>query len=446
MAAIDKSIYEEIVIESADGTKTVDISRGALQIRYFEDIFSPNITASIIVVNTGDTVEGPDGKLTTIYNGLPLRGGERVVMKIAGNSDLNKGLDFSKSSLYWHVKSVTNVMINEQQESFILNLVPREAITNETSRVGKKYPASSSISDSVKDIVKKYLKTQKEVTCDKTQNPYGFIGNLRKPFTVLMWLASKSVPGTVSGQDATAGYFFYETQDGYNFKSIDQLIEDEPYENEYEYSSGVVANEPDNDFKILQFQASKNQDLMQQLKRGAYCSHRIYFNPLNFTYTNPEKGLFKLEHYAGKTKNMGGEITLPSLSENDDQTLGDIPSRNITAVMDIGTMEKVPKITKDDVEGKPKNADPSKIHSQSMMRYNLLMTHTATMLIPLNTNLRAGGLIKCKFPKIDLEKRADVSEDQSGSYMIKELCHQFDTEGSYTKLTLFRDTLGRKAK
>ena len=438
MAAIDPSKYEEIVIESADGSKTVDISAGVTQIRYYEDIFSPNITASIMVVNTGDTIEGKDGKMTTIYDGLPLRGGERVVMKIAGNSDLNEGLDFSKSSLYWHVKSVNNVLIDEQQESFILNLVPREAITNETSRVGKKYPASSSISDSVKDIVKKYLKTEKEIECDKTQNPYGFLGNLRKPFTVLMWLASKGVPGTVSGEDATAGYFFYETQDGYKFKSIDQLIEEEPHENEYEYSSGVVANDDGNDFKVLSFQASKNQDLMQQLKRGAYCSHRIYFNPLNFTYTNPEKGLFKLENYAGKTKNMGAKITLPSLSENDDKTLGDIPSRNITAVMDIGTMERGASI-----KG---NADPTKIHSQSMMRYNLLMTHTASMLIPLNTSLRAGGLIKCKFPKIDMEDRSDVSEDQSGSYMIKELCHQFDTSGSYTKLTLFRDTLGRKAK
>jgi len=438
MAAIDTSQYEEIVIESADGSKTVDISAGVLQIRYYEDIFSPNITATILVVNTGNTIEGKDGKLTTIYDGLPLRGGERVLMKIAGNSDLNEGLDFSKSSLYWHVKSITNVLVDEQQESFTLNLVPREAITNETSRVGKKYPASSSISDSVKDIVKKYLKTEKEVDCDKTQNPYGFVGNLRKPFTILMWLASKSVPGTVSGDDATAGYFFYETQDGYMFKSIDQLIEEEPYENEYEYSSGVVANEPNNDFKILQFQASKNQDLMEKLKRGAYCSHRIYFNPLNFTYTNPEKGLFKLENYAGKAENLGKQVTLPGLGDDSDKTLGDIPSRNITAVMDIGTMERGASI-----KG---NADPSKIHSQSMMRYNLLMTHTASMLIPLNTNLRAGGLIKCKFPKINMEERSDVSEDQSGSYMIKELCHQFNSEGSYTKLTLFRDTLGRKSK
>ena len=74
---------------------------------------------------TGITIEGKDGKLTTIYDGLPLRGGERVLMKIAGNSDLNEGLDFSKSSLYWHVKSITNVLVDEQQESITLNIVPR---------------------------------------------------------------------------------------------------------------------------------------------------------------------------------------------------------------------------------------------------------------------------------------------------------------------------------
>ena len=73
MAAIDPSKYEEIVVESADGSKTVDISAGVTQIRYYEDIFSPNITASIMVVNTGDTIEGKDGKMTTIYDGLPLR-------------------------------------------------------------------------------------------------------------------------------------------------------------------------------------------------------------------------------------------------------------------------------------------------------------------------------------------------------------------------------------
>ena len=69
------------------------------------------------------------------------------------------------------------------------------------------------------------MRTPKTVEVDKTMNKYGFIGNMRKPFTVLTWLASKGVP-EVEGS-GTAGYCFYETQSGYKFKSLDKLISQE---------------------------------------------------------------------------------------------------------------------------------------------------------------------------------------------------------------------------
>tara|TARA_Y100001968_G_scaffold169755_1_gene155429 strand:- start:146 stop:1471 length:1326 start_codon:yes stop_codon:yes gene_type:complete len=441
MAAIDASTYEKFEIESADGSRTVDIKSGVVMFSYYEDILSPTITARAVVVNDGNTIEGPDGKMTSLYNGLPLRGGERVVVKIAGNSPDNPGIDFSEDpAKYFYVSSIRNVLQDTKSESFVLELVPRETITNETTRVGKKYASSTSISDSVKDIVKNYLKTDKldEVNVDKTQNPYGFLGNLRKPFTLLTWLASKSVPGVVSGKDATAGYLFYETRDGYHFKSIDSLIKEEPYSVKYIYTEVTVAKDQNNDFKILKYNTDKNQDLLGNLKRGAYCSHRIFFNPLTFTYTNPEKGLFKKADYAGKTENMGKDITLPKISDDSDKTLGDIPSRNITAVMDIGTLEKNASM-KD-------NADPTKIFSQAMMRYNTTLTQTMSMTIPSNTNLRAGDLLECQFPNINRATTGSTDEEQSGLYMIKELCHYFDASGSYTSLKLLRDTFGRKEK
>ena len=195
---------------------------------------------------------------------------------------------------------------------------------------------------------------------------------------------------------------------------------------------------PDNDFKILKYNTNKNQDLLSNLQRGAYCSHRIFFNPLTFTYTNPEKGLFKMENYVGKTENLGKDITLPSIGEESDKNLGDIPSRNITAVMDIGTLEKNASM-KD-------NADPTKIFSQAMMRYNTTLTQTMSVTIPSNTNLKAGNLIQCQFPTISRGKEGSPDEEQSGLYMIKELCHFFDANGSYTSMKLLRDTFGRKEK
>ena len=89
------------------------------------------------------------------------------------------------------------------------------------------------------------------------------------------------------------------------------------------------------------------------------------------------------------------------------------------------------------------NADPFKYQSQSLMRYNILFTQTLSMIIPLNTNLMAGDLITCQFPKISGNDKEEYDKEQSGLYMIKELCHHFDSESSYTSMKLIRDTFGR---
>ena len=414
MAAIDKSLYEKFIIESVDGSKTVDISAGVVSFNYFENLYSPMITARVVVVNTGNTVKGEDGKMQSIYNGFPLRGGERVVIKIAGNTRTNKGLDFSDSpSKYLYVGSITNVLVTSGKETFTLKLVSREAITNETVRVGKRFPSSQKISDSVDDICKNYLSTNKLYDVDETQNPYGFIGNMKKPFTLMTWLASKSVPASASKEDATAGYFFFETQKGFRFKSIDQLIDQEPFKEKYVYTPGIIDYKTKvNEFKILEYTTSKNQNLLENLERGAYCSHRKYLNPLTFEYTPAPRTIFKLNDYSGKMKNLGGDIdvTLPTLSDNDNRTLASVPSRYITGILDIGTLEN--DVSRDE------NADPTKIHSQAMMRYNVLFTQLLIMTITLNTNLLAGDIIDCEFPRLDREKKKDIDRHQSGLYMI----------------------------
>jgi hypothetical protein len=438
--SVKKSIYEELILESNDQKRTVDIRTGTVSIDYYEDIFSPTITAKIQVGNTGDSIQAQDnegnatGKFQSIYNGLPLRGGERVSLKIAGNSGTNPGLDFATDEKdYLYVSSISNVISESQKEFFELNLVSREAITNETVRVPKKFPTSQSISDSVRSIIKEYLKTDKIDEIDKTQNKYGFIGNLRKPFTVLVWLASKGVPES-SAKDATAGYVFFQTQDGFSFRSIDNLIS-QPSKAEYVYSDvNQTGYERDNDFNILQYTTNRNQNLIEKLRLGTYSSYRMFYNPLTFEFTPPEKGTFKLNDYVEGVNNLGQKLKLPKISSSSNVSLGDSPTRILTQCLDIGTMEKGVS-----TEG---NSDPFKHQSQAIMRYNILFTQTLSMTVPSNTNLRAGDIITCKFPKISREDGAVYDDEQSGLYMIKELCHHFDTEGSYTSMTLIRDTFG----
>ena len=442
MAAVDPSIFEIFTITSTDGKKSVDLRAGVVNFSYFEDVFSPMVTATVLIASTGNVMDDEDGNKVSLYNGLPLRGGEKVSIKIPGNSSTNIDLEFTdKTENQFFVASISNVIIDAESESFTLNLVSREAITNETSRVGKKFPSSEPISDSVKEIIEKYLVSKKALDVDKTMNPYGFYGNMKKPFTILTWLASKSVPGNSSGQSASAGYFFYETKDGFNFKSIDTLITKNPFPEKYTYSPGVVDNEdPKRDFKILQYNVTRNQNLINNLERGAYCTYRMYFNPVTFEFTNVQQGLFKVSESAEKMENLGEDFKIDLPPDGSGRSIGDIPSRFMTGVLDFGITERKDK------NSRKKNADPMEYKSQAMMRYNTIFTNTCTVTVPLNTNLVAGGIIDLVFAKITTDDQKVVDQKQSGLYMIKELVHFYESSGSFTKLKLIKDTFGKRVK
>jgi hypothetical protein len=439
--AVQKSIYEVLTIESNDQSQTVDLINGAISFDYYEDIFSPTITAKLKIMNVGNTV-GDSNKRQSLYNGLPLRGGERIAVKINPNSTtVNTFLDFTTAEKYLYVSSITDVVAENNRESFTLNLTSREAITNETSRVTKKF--TSKISNSVERILRDNLLTEQIKEVEETSNKYDFIGNLKKPFTVLVWLASKSLPVSNSssrrGQDGNGGFVFYQTKEGFNFRSLLSLSKQESKAT-YTYSQSYPAFEGtakvDNDYKILSHYIDRNQNLIEKLRMGAYSSDRMFFNPLTFTITSPQDGKYSFQDYKN-VDTLGGSLKLPKISSSSDKTLGDVPTRIFSQILDVGTLTQ--EVSKEN------NADPSEYQSQSLMRYNLILTQSLSVVVPCNLNLNAGDVIECLFPQVtDSVDAKEYDEEISGLYMIKELCHHFDTGRSYTSMKLIRDTFGTR--
>ena len=446
MSASEASSFEELTLESNDGSKrTVDLRAGVVSVDYYEDILSPTVTAKIRVINTGDTIakEG-ENERQSIYNGLPLRGGERLSMKIldqgkADNDGKEKtGLDFSSDpKKYLFVSSITQVLQETQRESFLLNLVSREAITNETTRVFKRY--NGIISETVKKILTDPLigfnvdELEVNNIVEPTEEPYEFVGNLRKPFSTLISLASKSIP--VKSGDATAGFVFFQTQDGFQFSSIDSLIK-KPSKATYTYTdineSSITRN---NDFNILQYNIDKNQNLVENLRMGTYSFTRLTFNPLNYQF-NQEVYKYGDKNSSKKNdrmNNLGKELQLPKISDDSKLTLDQLPTRVVSQIVDIGASTTV---SKDD------NYPADKYQGQNVVRYNLLMTQSVSMTVPCNTDLKAGDIITCLFPKISRGNTNEYEPEESGKYMIKELCHHFEARRSFTSMTLLRDTFG----
>ena len=440
MAAIDSSLYEEIEISAETTTgesKTVDLRLGVVKFSYYEDLFSPTITAQLLVISAGNATNKEGESIETVYSGLPIRGGERIKIKIGNNTQSNLPLEFNTPDTYLYVSNVARQFSDGSKEIFTLDLVSREAITNETSRLSGRYQKTAPISQHVKSIIENKLKsTIDDDNLDTTINKYGFIGNLKRPFYTLVWLAAKSQP-----KNGLPGFFFYQTKEGFKFKSIDSLIESGKKNPKAEYievnfpESSKLSDTRDNN--ILQYNIKQNNDLLTKLRLGQYRSHIMEFDPLLGLFTTEEQGKLTLNDVTDQAITMGETPEIPVLLNNDDQNLGTLPSRLMTMVSDRGLLEYDPTIEK--------NSTPTLWQRQATMRYQLLFTQILNMVVPLNTNLVAGDIIKVKFLNADMEAK-EHDRRQSGNYMIKELCHHFDANQSLTSMTLVRDTFGEISK
>ena len=259
-----------------------------------------------------------------------------------------------------------------------------------------------------------------KLNIEPTRNSYSFLGLGRQAFENILKLSSKSIP--VNGDP---GYFFYETQKGFNFRSIDSLISQEPKRTyrRYDILKEGVTNDSNN-YKILSATVSKNQDVLAAIKSGVYINKNNYFDPRTFTYTEDTITLSQ-----SKLKNsLGKEPDLPADLTNF--------SRVHYGILDIGTLDS-------NLYGETNN-NPKDYQGKSSMRYNILFSQILNIQIPCNPELMAGDIIRCEFEAITQgQKETDVNDPtQTGNYLILHLCHHFDPKRSYTSLTLVRDTYG----
>jgi len=426
MAAIDSSIYQEITIFSKDRSESVDLRQGVVSFNYYEDLFSPSITAKMVVVSTSQNLIR--GKLQSIITGLPIIGGELVIIKIAGNSENNPDLEFSEKEIALYVSSVSNVISDGQRELFTLNLVPIEALTNETTQVHKKYPPGS-VSEAVKLLVNETLNSNKELTIDPTTNKYGFRGGSRKPFTLLTELASQA------GFGENAGAFFYQTREGFFFSSVDKMITKEPKNKDNPYIQTEVNKsslERDNDYRILSYSVNRNNNFLEKLRLGGYASKISTFDYWNGTWEIDD--IVDTKKYKFTQKNLGQEQEFPTVKGKNNTNIVDTPSRTMTQIVGHGSFDPEVSIQKD--------SEPEKVLRQAVIRYNTLCSQQLQMTVPLNSNLMAGDIIKCLFPKNTAQETKEYDQEISGLYMIKELCHHFSQGESLTSMTLVRDTFG----
>ena len=411
------AIYEVLTI-SKDG-KEEPLQGKTVNFNYYESLYSPVVSGNLTYVDAGGSTEDKKDNLTSIKDGLPITALEDLKVKIQTSFGT---LDFTRDPF-----KVTSSPIMHQEsnrQTVLLTFVNEKELRNSEVPVFDRYVGR--ISDSIKKILQQKLQISNDkIDIEPTKNSYGFVGKGRGALNIILDLCRRSVP--VKGD---AGYFFYQTQDGFKYKSIDSLLSQEPKQ-KYLYYGALRSNveNSDNDFNVLLApKVKKDQDITKALKDGTYVNRNIFFNPQTFEHSEV---IFSVDK-DGVKKTLGGDLPIKT-----DELKSFVKTNH--HILDIGSFE---------VQNQNPNNDPREWQATSTMRYNLLHSIVMEIQIPCNSELRAGDIIELEIESIKEDMvQSPSDEQQSGKYLILHLCHHFDSLRSFTSLTLVRDSYGiRRSK
>ena len=445
---------KSVAIARLGETDGYDIKQMVNSFSYVENVASPFVAATMLVVDSAG-----------FMNDLPIQGGETVVVTVQ-TSSTSEPQEYQLS--VWRIANRGN---QGKAQVYTLGLVSVEALNNECVKLLKKLEGKPD--DIIKKMLREDLNTQKDFFPAEatTQFSVKMLPANRRPFDIISSLAVKSVQSgtsttagnsggsstnnekeTVSG---SAGYFFWENKRGYNFFSVDSLLdkekEDIPTWGPYIEKPANQSDGADDRFTIAQATFSSEVDIMTSLRMGKYSSLLVFFNH--------STGQYHEYHYSVRDaykdmKHLGAQNT-PSLIKFGDKDISDYPTRIISTLIDHESWYNEPGIASyEEEDGADTPNEFCDFHkhfaAQSLMRYELLKTQMGTVVIPGNSEICAGDRIEIKLvnkTSTEVAKDQPYDEESSGVYLIEEVTHTYDTtqgaNGKFvTTLRLMRDSYG----
>ena len=353
-----------------------------------------------------------------------------------------------------YINNVNPVGQDTRKGLVALEMVSKEFLLNEKVRLRKRYDGK--ISDHIEMILKKDklgdgIQTEKNIDIEPTINNLNFIGNNLKTFYTLNWLAKKSISAQNQNLGSSGGYFFYETSEGYHFKSIDGLLSQEPkryiFYNDVPDEKGKnrMKNDKgqDYDYKALEYSKDNLINAQSKLRVGTNTTRVVLFDPFRCIYevkTLESKQIEENDKYktgGKKLPTFNKELNVPGKDKEFSRTTFHILD---TGSLPTGNTEQ--QIEKSGEE----NFEYGAIVNQSIMRYNQFLSFSASITIPADFDLHAGDAIYLDVPLLEggVDRIKNKSNMDGGLYIITDLTHFISGGETLTKLALVRDSFGKK--
>lgn len=252
--------------EGTSAEKKYNIEALVMDFQYHESIESPFLRADFTIIDAVD------------FN-LQLQGGEPILIELETESSKSKPL-----KVELQVYKIGSIIKQERQQMYILHCVSPEMYHNEIKRVFKAFgPGSKKDVNCVpKFIAKEYLNADPKKLKGSNfedHSKFTFISPSWRPVDTITYLSdkvtrkvSKKSGASSKGSEKQSGFLFFENSDGFHFKSIDSLAEQDTNGFKYTYTqSGNMEDDKDGgQYVIESVQYPDKANHLQNMRMGTY--------------------------------------------------------------------------------------------------------------------------------------------------------------------------------
>ena len=440
-AFVYKSVRISMLQGKYAGKKPLEIGELVFGFTYYEDITKPFISANLNINDSGKNLVGSGSG--------PITGGELVEIDVEGPD--NK--DYSYTFKVYRVGDRIN---SGKIQNYNLGLISAEALDDPQTRIKK--TLSGRPDEIVRQVLNEEgLNTAKQYIADPCDNYKTIIPKNLTPFAICAKLQDQSIPTgaggkgdgegaeTVDGKysEGTAGFFFFENFNGYNFRSIDSLMDlkgkmglnnagQDSTVKTFQDSAGLEL-----DTTLLDVHFTSEINLMQGLRTGAYALRCQYYN---FSTGDYDESTYSAAKSWSKLAHLGSQDGLTP----GQQSLANRPTRSDSAILDDESYYSGQDAAANDLAFKDRTPETL---PQAISRNYLLNTQGLRVVVPGNLQLVVGDVIKVQLQNMSTEKDrevASVDEDHSGFYLITSLSRFYNKieKRVTTMLSLKRDSYG----
>lgn len=408
----------------ANGQK-MDLKKLLISLSYYEDIYSFVSSGSLTILDAQGFPEL-----------LQLTGNEFIEINFGKYKDAVNTTD-QIFRVYKMGERTPGGNLNTQ--TFTLYFCSEELMLSEQIKISKSF-SGRSVSSIIDEILKEWLKVnpKKINKIEETTGLYDFLVPRLKPFEAISWVSCYARPAKTDL--VGADMLFFETKDGFNFRSIQSMISDKPYAT-YKYQLQNLDKQIDKlqekVTSVLEYEFTKVYNALEEITKGTYASRLLTIDPLTRSYQTTD---YSYNEFVKDVKTLNKNLVTNNMENRLGQTVSQA-AESVFKVMTSNANQLALPFIKDKQAGVAKDIYAETFVPQRTAQLSLSSYNVIKLTIPGDSGITAGRTIELNLPTIKpTETKREKDKFYSGKYLVTAVRHMIGANMFQTVLEIAKDS------